>query len=184
MPRVEGDLVYALARHQAASSDKDYARIFATNFDAGRLAFENHSFVEAYAFLSEANKAAHVGLLPTSAEFKELLGQTCAFTYRVDEALEHFQRGCLWRPMDTMQHDFIRAAAPSTCSRRITRRAGAPSMPACGCSGRQRRAAGHIASSQPPCCVSSVVFSTDSACARFGLVTSERANVTKCWSKP
>ncbi len=84
--------LFAVARHYALGEvDEHRPRVYQTNLQAGLVALHNHAFEEAYEFLSTARRVgAPADDDDTTSPLARALGEACAGSGRVDEALAHF----------------------------------------------------------------------------------------------
>lgn len=85
--------LYRLAYHYAAGDDAQMAeRAYDVNLEAGKMAFANFAYDEAYAFLSHAQQLSATLNRPFDAETEAMFGEACYRTAHIPEALSHLTR--------------------------------------------------------------------------------------------
>ncbi|MBI3926928.1 MAG: diguanylate cyclase [Armatimonadetes bacterium] len=93
------DQTFELARHYARGApEKHAARTYEVSLEAGRLALDEFASEDAYEFLRQAGAVAALAGRRDDPAFEELMGEVCARTGRLAEALEHLERSARSSP--------------------------------------------------------------------------------------
>ncbi|MFH2006359.1 MAG: diguanylate cyclase [bacterium] len=91
-PQDSSEYVYALARHYALGTvERNMRRVYETNVRAGQRALAEHAHEDAYSYLQLAESYAGPAGADQVGELSEALGEICARTGRLAEAIRYFE---------------------------------------------------------------------------------------------
>ncbi len=90
--RDDSDHLYAVARHFALGVvDADPQRVVDANTQAGRRALSEYAHEQAHVFLVQVHDCAAAADIELPADFHKLLGEVCARTGKLSEAIRHYE---------------------------------------------------------------------------------------------
>ncbi len=105
---VDEQTVYSLAHHSyMGSSAAHHEIIYASNYQAGQVAFRNYANEEAYQFLNRAQEVAIDYKIVADAEFYNLIGHVCMLTFRLKDSIGFFEQA-LQKTAEQMQRAKIK----------------------------------------------------------------------------